>query len=184
MSNVPSTQKSQPQPIVEPKKKKKWGKWIFIGCGTLIFLLIITVAGCLYLGKKLISEKTETESQGSLSDPQVRKDFSDQLDLTMMLENDFGLEEVIISQDGEDLLVRCSAPTIKGEALNNGLVYIFAVINEKAKEEIKTIRLIFTINHVDATIVEVQREAISGWMDNKITNLEFINKFKVISLIK
>src|SRR3989339_1235202 len=111
MPNAPLIQKSQPQPIVEPKKKKKWGKWVIIGCGTLIFLLIIMVAGCLYIGKKLISKNTGTESQDNMVDEQAQKDLSDQLNLTMMLENDFGLEEVIISQDGEDLLVRCSAPT-------------------------------------------------------------------------
>jgi len=164
------------------QKKKTWWKWAVSGCLVLIILSIIFIAGCWYLVKKGTSNK-QIETAQKTETP-LPDNFSDQLDLMMLLEDNFKLEEVIISQDNEDLLVRCKAPTIKGKALNNGLVQVFAFINQRIPGDIKTIKLIFTINHVDATIVEVQRKAIDRWMNNEISNTEFINKFNAVSLIK
>lgn len=143
----------------------------------LIFGLIVAVL--FFVGCKSAEEKAAEEAA-----LQAQENFANQLDLALALEDDLGLEEVIISQDGENLLLRCKAPTIKGEELNNGLVGTFAFINQRVPDEIKTIKLIFTINYVDSAIVEVQREDISSWLDGKISNKEFLNTFNVISLIK
>lgn len=115
---------------------------------------------------------------------QAQKNLTDRLNLTILLEDSLGLEEVLISQNEENLLVRFKAPTIKGEELSNGLAQVFAFIDQRASDEIETIKLIFTINHVDSMIIAVPREDISLWTDSEISNKEFINKFDITFLIK
>lgn len=178
MPNTKSA-KSQPPAPVQPKKSRRWA-WLLVlgGAGIIILLLITTIAGCWHFFNKKDSEQVEQPKT------QEQVDFSNQLDLMILLEDNFALEDMVISQNKEDLLVRCKAPTIKGKELTNGLVQVFAFINQKVPDDIKTIKLIFTINHVDSAIIRVKRKDISRWMNNKISNVEFINSFDVTSLIK
>ena len=55
MPNTQSPQQSQPQPST-PKKKSSWWKWLLGGCGVLLILFIIAVAGCSMLGNKAVDK--------------------------------------------------------------------------------------------------------------------------------
>jgi hypothetical protein len=137
----------------------------------LMFFVVTLFAGC----------GAQSAEQAAV---QAQENFPSQLDLALLLEDNLGLKGVLISQEGENLFVRFKAPTLKGEELNSGLVQVLAFIDQRASEDIKTIKLIFVINHVDSMIIEVPREEVSLWTDGKISNQELVNKFKVTSLIK
>jgi hypothetical protein len=179
-----------------PLKLSVWGKlsgrgkWILGGCGVLIIVVIIVIAGHSKLDTKDVSNANNHNTLGQVVDTPVQtatlsqKDFSAQLDLALFLEDELGLKEVIVTQDGKNLLVRFKAPTITGDELNKGIVQIFAFVDQKVSPSITTIKLIFTVNHVDSMIVTAQRLDISRWASKKISNTQFIKKFKVVSLLK
>ena len=59
MPNAQQPEQSvQPQPSAQPKKSS-WWKWALGGCGVLIFLAIIAIAGCSFVGKKAVDEVSE-----------------------------------------------------------------------------------------------------------------------------
>jgi len=145
-----------------------------------IFLmaLILVLPGC---GKKKV-ENTNTnisEEPAGLSQEEIQT----QIDLTLLLEDAFGLKEVIISQDNKNYIVRFKAPTLKGTELDNGLTQIFGFLNPRVPDGIKNIKLIFTVNHIDSAVITVERQNITDWLDKKIPNAAFINSFEVVSLL-
>ncbi|NQV13031.1 MAG: DUF4352 domain-containing protein [Parcubacteria group bacterium] len=68
MQNAQQPEQSiQPQPQAQPKKSN-WWKWALGGCGTLIFLGIIFIAGCSLVGKKAVDEVSkELDNSGTSS---------------------------------------------------------------------------------------------------------------------
>ena len=150
-----------------------------------IFLVsfVLVFIGCGKQPAKTLNINGHSGETAAISEADLDK-INDQLNLAILLEDELGLKEVIVSQDGENLLIRCMAPTIKGQELYRGLVQVFAFINQKAPSNTKTMKLIFTINHVDSAIVEVPRQAVTRWMDNGISNQTLISRFTVTSLLK
>jgi hypothetical protein len=188
MPNAQPAKQSQPQ---SPARQKNNGRLklilILAGCGVLILIaLVIIFAGHSNVNENINSNVNKKSVFGQVVDvaEQTQGNFSDQVDLAIFLEDELGLKEVLVSQDGKNILVRFMAPTISGNELNRGIVQVFAFVNQKVSDDIVAIKLIFTVNHVDSMIVTAQRKDISLWMKKKISNEQFIKKFDVVSLIK
>ncbi len=108
---------------------------------------------------------------------------SDTTNLMLALEDDFALQEVLVSQSGTTVTVRFKAPTISNEELYSGLTQIFAYINEQLPADIQTIELVFVLNHVDSATLSIDRNSIRDWKESKMSNTDFINKIKKTSLL-
>ncbi len=154
----------------------------------LFFGAVFLFAGC---AQPEVAEKSPTEnaavSQAVVQAPKQEAGAANigaMAELGLQLEEDFGLDEVLVSLDGATLQVKFKAPTISGEELNEGLVQVFGYLAAKSPAGAEKIRLVFVINHVDSAVVEVTLQQIKDWMAGKTDNAAFISSFKKLSLIK
>jgi predicted small lipoprotein YifL len=145
-----------------------------------LVLLVLACSGC---GKKPPDDQ-DTQDTSEQPESAPLADTSAQLDLMLSLEDELGLEEVLISQDNQNLLIRFKAPTITTAEIDNGMAQIFAFVDQRCTDDIKTIKLILTVNHVDSAIVEAQRQDIARWLDGSLSNQQFVDTFNIISLIE
>ena len=109
----------------------------------------------------------------------------DMVDLGMDLEDEFSLGNVRVSEvAGKVLEVRIQTPEgISPEAISLASSYIMGYLDEQIPEKIGKERIILTVNHMDAVVLEANREDIGQWKNEKITDQEFIGKMKVRNLM-
>jgi len=156
------------------KNQKTIGLTILGVLGIYILYSIFTPAD----DQKIIEEDIDKKANA-----EVVLDEEENFQLTALLEDGMGLEDVFISTTNDVLEVRIKAPTISGEELYEGLTLVFSFLDEKINPDFNNMRLIFTINNVDASIVEVSRTNVISWKNNEISNAEFIQSFEKKSLL-
>ncbi|MEI8337589.1 MAG: hypothetical protein WCF92_00400 [bacterium] len=117
---------------------------------------------------------------------EVKTDQLSLIDLSSKMERELGLQGVTITQVvGNILEVRVKSPdSATKEKLSNGAAYIFGYLDLNLNKGAEKIRVIYTVNDVDATLYEASVSDISDWRSKKITDIEFAQKIKVASLVK
>jgi len=107
------------------------------------------------------------------------------VELAMELEEEMQLEEVQISESSNAILeIRTKTPpNISPEAISAASSYIFKYVNDEISGNIKTFRLILTVNHIDGLIIETSNLNLQKWIKGELTDLEFIEAMKKINLI-
>lgn len=144
-------------------------KWVLIGGCILVGLLIVFYI----IGANIPPAST------AVLPPDVR------LQMTMALEDQMGLEDVIIAPVNDVLEVRMRAPTISGDALFAGVAQIFSYLDATAPEGFTALRLVFDIHNLDAGIIEVLRRDIADWKSGRVSNADFLaKKMHRVSLLK
>ena len=127
--------------------------------------------------------ETTTDSETTTSKSIAAISTSDLLNLMVSLEDDLGLQEVLVEQVEDIIVVKFKAPTIGGEELNLALVQIFAYVDGKIPENIKKIRLVFVVNYTDSALVDLERSKIADWKADKLDNIGLIKAFEKVSFI-
>lgn len=150
---------------IEDKKRKK--------------VLIIIVAIVLFVGMTRV-----LFFGGEEFDYKTTTDPEEIVDLSLELEDRFDLENVRIAEaEGNVLEVRVETPTdVSEEALLMGTAYVLDYVEARVSEGIQKIRVIFTVNYLDAMFVEAQRQDIKEWREGKISANDLIQKFKIVQL--
>jgi hypothetical protein len=102
--------------------------------------------------------------------------------LAVELGDNFGLDEVQMSKDGDYMVVWFRAPTISDDQFNEGLAQALGYLDLRMPDEIKKYRLVFIIDGVDSAYIEVNRSTVAQWRDGIIDNIQFIETFKKVAL--
>ena len=118
---------------------------------------------------------------GSNFDSLIGNGSSDFVDLTLKMESELGLKEVLISKNSEGALeMRSKKPdNVSKEDLAMGTAYLFGYLEDNIDTE--KVRVIYTVDYLDNIIFETSLSDISDWKNLKIDNNEFAKKI-VLSL--
>lgn len=108
---------------------------------------------------------------------------SQRYQLTLLLEDDLGMRDVLVGQAGSRVVIRFRQPTMPAEELFAALTAVSDIVEPRLPEGIETIRYVFTVRAVDAGYVDVSREALQGWRDGDLTNADFVRSLKRVPLI-
>lgn len=152
------------------------------------FLLSLTIlAGCNQPTPQPSTPPIPPETNKSIASekitPAAELSQAELINLMLDLEDNFKLQDVLADQTGNTITIRFKAPTISGEDLNNGLAQIFSYLNEKLPTQISVLNLVFMVQNVDSLVINVNRSDINNWKDGKISNTDFLKKFKKTSLL-
>jgi len=142
-------------------------------------VLIYIALGVLFLGllRVLFFEKKEFDFE-------TKTDPFEMVDLSMELEEKFLLKDVRTTEiEGGFLEIRLETPVdVSEKALLVGAASIFGYVESYISSDIEKIRIIFTVNYLDAMFIEVESEDIEKWLEGDDDEEEFLNKFKVVNL--
>jgi len=118
---------------------------------------------------------------GSNFDQLISNNSSDFVDLTLKMESELGLKDVLISKNSEGALeMRSKKPdNVSKEDLAMGTAYLFGYLEDNIDTE--KVRVIYTVDYLDNIIFETSLSDISDWKNLKIDNNEFAKKI-VLSL--
>ncbi len=119
-------------------------------------------------------------------DYETRMDPLTLVDLSLELETNLLVEDVRISESAGDILeIRMKSPdNVSQEAIIGAASYIFSYLEPSIDENLKTFRLILTVNNFDATLIECQRSTLQNWMAQKQSDEEFFAALNIKNLLK
>lgn len=139
--------------------------------------IVVTILS--FLSFLSINDPTELDYKTKM-DPLVL------VDLSLELENKLLLEDVHLSESAGDILeIRVKSPeNVSKEAIIGAASYIFSYLEPSIDENLKTFRLILTINNFDATIIECSRQQLQNWMAQKQSESEFFSTLIIKNLLK
>lgn len=110
----------------------------------------------------------------------------DLVDIALNLETDLQLEDVTLMEVAWSILeIRTTAPNdISPEAITAAGSYIFSYIYSDISPEIKKMRLLLTINNVDAWLVETSIDNLTAWIHEDLSDEEFVTRLRKKNLVK
>jgi hypothetical protein len=124
-------------------------------------------------------------SSGMFSSKTLSNDPLAMVDLSMKMESDLQLQDVMISEVvGNVLEIRVKDPSVLKEKLDVGTAYIFGYVEPSIGKNIKTVRVIYTVNNFDVSLFETSLSDISDWTSKKIDDTAFAQKIKFVNLAK
>jgi hypothetical protein len=90
---------------------------------------------------------------------------------------------MITEVTGSIIEIRAKTPfTSTKEYLANDAAYVFGYVKPFINSGIKKVRVIYTINGLDATLFEASLSDITDWVNKKIDDTAFAKKIKVSTL--
>lgn len=115
-------------------------------------------------------------------DYETKTDPAELVDIALDMEEEFNLEDIRIIEAKNNILeVRLPTPTdVSKDTLMAGTAYMLGYLEPRVGEAVKRIRIIFTINYLDAMFIEVEVKNIEKWLKEKISDEEFIEKFRIV----
>lgn len=151
--------------IVKQENRKK--VLICLAVGVLLFGLIRV----LFFEKEDFNYKTKT-------------DPFEMIDLGIQLEDKFGLNDVMVTEAEDGVLeVRLKTPSgVSEETLLVGSASIFGYVESNISGSVKKVRIIFTVNYLDAMFIEVECKQIDKWLGEDISDEKFMEEFRIVKL--
>ena len=145
--------------------------------GKMIALLLLVSLVSFFSLSAIPTKKVEPGAGTSL-DPLSR------VDLTVDLENDLGLEDVLLTVLNDEVLeVRTKTPVnVSPRAIYNACAYIFAYLQPRIPSPIKNMRIILTVNDLDAMFVETSYRDVAKWQAGEIEEKAFFDSLKIVNL--
>ena len=149
-------------------KSKKW-KVIAI---VLIVVVVLIIVLDLSSGKK-----------GGI-DSATQNDPLAMVDLTMRMQSDLGLKNVLISEvAGSVLEVRIDNPSsVSKSGLDNGTAFVFGYIVTNISGDTQKIRVIYTASGADKILYQANTSDINDWKSGKISDEIFAKKIEHVDL--
>lgn len=144
----------------------------------IIILLILACIFCLILSLFFMgNSKTTTNKSVTQLEYTTTTDPIALVDLSLDLENSLKLEDVRTSEiSGGIIEIRTKTPeNVSPDAIMGATAYIFGYIEPQFPDQIKTFRLIFTVNGLDATVLEVSRKDVKTWISKEMSDQEFVS---------
>jgi hypothetical protein len=142
-------------------------------------VLMYIAVGVLFFGllRVLFFEKKEFDFE-------TKTDPFEMVDLSIELEEKFLLKDVRVTEtEGGLLEIRLETPVdVSEKALLVGAASIFGYAESYVSSDIEKIRIIFTVNYLDAMFIEVENKDIKNWLEGNENEEDFLNKFKVVNL--
>ena len=118
-------------------------------------------------------------------DPSIFAEPTSLVDLSVNMESDLGLQDVMISEAAGGVLeIRAKDPAASKENLAAGTAYIFGYVEPFVGKDIKKVRVIYTANNFDATLFEASLADISSWKNKTIDDAAFAKKITFADLTK
>jgi len=121
----------------------------------------------------------------SIAPKKAASDGMDMIGLSMNMESDLGLQDVMISEvTGNILEIRVKDPSVSKEKLDVGTAYIFGYIEPFIGKNLQKVRVIYTVNNFDASLFETSLSDISAWKNKTIDDTAFAQKIKFVNVAK
>lgn len=154
--------------------------------------LAVVVIAAIFSILTLVSIGGETDKKVNINTPAVKIEYKTIMDpialvdLSLDLENSLKLEDVRISEvEGGIIEIHTKTPeNVSPDAIMAATSYIFGYVDPKISNQIKTLRLIFTVNGLDASLIEVSRTNVKDWITKRISDEVFVSSMKKVSLVK
>lgn len=150
--------------LVRSLKSKRYNLKKIIGLFSVVLVIsLFTLAALPTTTKGLVDYKTSSNPTALV-------------DMGIDLENTLKLEDVSVTEAAGGVIeIRTAAPTgVSSDTIMLTSAYIFSYVEPQLPDQIKSIRLILTVNGLDAIVIETSRENLKKYIAGDLSEKAYI----------